>query len=77
MADKKNKTKKKTKEQRPVVEIKGLRVKYDKVVLKKIDWKINRGEQWVLLGSNGSGKDDVTDVNGWIRDSDQGRSYCW
>ena len=56
MADKKNKTKKKTKEQRPVVEIKGLRVKYDKVVLKKIDWKINRGEQWVLLGSNGSGK---------------------
>ena len=33
---------KKTKEQRPVVEIKSLRVKYDKVVLKKIDWKINR-----------------------------------
>ena len=56
MADKKKKKKNKAKVVKPVVEIKGLTVKYDKVVLKKIDWKIRRGEQWVLLGSNGSGK---------------------
>ena len=40
MADKKKKKKNKAKVVRPVVEIKGLTVKYDKVVLKKIDWKI-------------------------------------
>lgn len=56
MAEKKSKKKKKNKEPKPVVEIKGLTVRYDKVVLKKVDWKIQRGEQWVLLGSNGSGK---------------------
>ncbi|MBB21781.1 MAG: ABC transporter [Roseibacillus sp.] len=56
MVEKKSKKKKKNKEPKPVVEIKDLTVKYDKIVLKKVDWKIQRGEQWVLLGSNGSGK---------------------
>ena len=56
MAEKKSKKKKKNKEPKPVVEIKDLTVRYDKIVLKKVDWKIQRGEQWVLLGSNGSGK---------------------
>ena len=56
MVEKKSKKKKKNKEPKPVVEIKDLTVRYDKIVLKKVDWKIQRGEQWVLLGSNGSGK---------------------
>ncbi|KXU35583.1 ABC transporter [Cephaloticoccus primus] len=26
------------------------------VILKQIDWRVNRGENWVILGANGSGK---------------------
>ena len=28
----------------------------DKLILNKINWQVNRGEQWVLLGPNGAGK---------------------
>ncbi len=56
MGAKKSKKDKSKKKPKPVVEIKGLTVRYDRVVLRKISWKIERGEQWVLLGSNGSGK---------------------
>jgi len=41
---------------KPVVEIKKLTVRFDRVVLRKISWKIEKGQQWVLLGANGSGK---------------------
>ena len=56
MGAKKSKKEKTKKKPNPVVEIKGLTVRYDRVVLRKISWKIEKGAQWVLLGSNGSGK---------------------
>ncbi len=40
-----------------IVELHNVSVKYgDKVVLKDINWKVDRGEKWLLQGHNGSGK---------------------
>jgi len=41
----------------PVVEMRDLKIQYgDQVILKNLNWKINRGERWALTGRNGSGK---------------------
>lgn len=40
----------------PTIEISGLRVERDIVILEGIDWRVERGEHWVVLGANGSGK---------------------
>ncbi len=41
----------------PVLEIRGLRVERGRtVILRSIDWRIDRGKHWVILGANGSGK---------------------
>ncbi len=41
----------------PVLEMKDLKIQYgDQVILKNLNWKINRGERWALTGRNGSGK---------------------
>lgn len=50
------KSKKKAKPPKPVVEMRKLTVRFDRVVVRKLNWKIKKGEQWVLLGANGSGK---------------------
>jgi iron complex transport system ATP-binding protein len=42
--------------QPPVVAIDGLIVERDAPILKSIDWRVARGEHWVILGANGSGK---------------------
>jgi iron complex transport system ATP-binding protein len=39
-----------------VIEIAGLRVERETVILDGIDWTVRRGEHWVILGANGSGK---------------------
>ena len=45
------------KETEPVVEMHNLKIQYgNTVILKNLNWKINRGERWALTGSNGSGK---------------------
>src|SRR6185503_2395042 len=42
---------------KPVLEVKGLRVERGRTtILRRIDWRIERGEHWVVLGANGSGK---------------------
>ncbi|HKV55152.1 MAG TPA: ATP-binding cassette domain-containing protein [Candidatus Binataceae bacterium] len=33
-----------------------LRVERDAVILESIDWKVERGQHWAILGANGSGK---------------------
>jgi molybdate transport system ATP-binding protein len=44
-------------EMEPVLEMRDLKIQYgDQVILKNLNWKINRGERWALTGRNGSGK---------------------
>lgn len=40
----------------PVIDIHGLRVERESVILERIDWRVEAGEHWVILGANGSGK---------------------
>jgi iron complex transport system ATP-binding protein len=40
----------------PVIQVSQLRVERDAVILDSIDWTVDRGEHWVILGANGSGK---------------------
>src|SRR5215475_10382113 len=40
----------------PVIEVTGLMVERDAPILRSIDWRVERGEHWVVLGANGSGK---------------------
>ena len=39
-----------------VIDIQGLRVEREAVILECIDWRVEAGEHWVILGANGSGK---------------------
>jgi iron complex transport system ATP-binding protein len=39
-----------------VIDIRGLRVERESVILAKIDWRVEAGQHWVILGANGSGK---------------------
>ncbi|MEI8290052.1 MAG: ABC transporter ATP-binding protein [Verrucomicrobiota bacterium] len=48
---------KKSKSPRPVLSVSGLRVERDGIViLRDVNWRVERGEHWVILGANGSGK---------------------
>ena len=40
----------------PLIEIRNLSLKREKPILKNIDWQVQSGEHWVILGANGSGK---------------------
>lgn len=40
----------------PVIAVAQLRVERDAPILNGIDWTVARGEHWVILGANGSGK---------------------
>jgi iron complex transport system ATP-binding protein len=45
------------KTQRPILEISGLRIQRGAtVILDGISWRVERGQHWVILGANGSGK---------------------
>jgi iron complex transport system ATP-binding protein len=41
---------------RPIFEVRKLRVEREAVILHEIDWRVERGQHWVILGANGSGK---------------------
>jgi len=42
---------------RPVLEVSGLRVRRGDVeILRDVSWRVERGQHWVILGANGSGK---------------------
>ena len=40
----------------PVIAVSRLRVERDALILGGIDWTVERGQHWVILGANGSGK---------------------
>jgi iron complex transport system ATP-binding protein len=45
------------KQTRPILEIAGLRIQRGPtVILYDISWRVERGQHWVILGANGSGK---------------------
>src|ERR1700723_1564170 len=39
-----------------VIEVNALRVEREDVIVESIDWRVERGEHWAILGANGSGK---------------------
>ncbi len=42
---------------RPLLEIDTLSIRRDGTqILREVDWSVRRGEHWVILGPNGSGK---------------------
>ena len=42
---------------KPVLEISGLKIRRNGVkILDGVDWRVERGQHWVILGANGSGK---------------------
>jgi iron complex transport system ATP-binding protein len=45
-----------------VIEINGLRVERDAPILQGIDWRVEPGQHWVILGANGSGKTSLLSV---------------
>lgn len=47
---------------KPVIEISGLRVERENVILERIDWRVEPGQHWVILGANGSGKTSLLSV---------------
>lgn len=41
----------------PILNVRGLRIERDSVViLDDVSWRVERGQHWVILGANGSGK---------------------
>jgi iron complex transport system ATP-binding protein len=42
--------------QKPIFEVEKLRVERDAVILHEVNWRVERGQHWVILGANGSGK---------------------
>ena len=42
---------------KPILEVSSLRIRRgDTVILNDVTWRVERGEHWVILGANGSGK---------------------
>ena len=42
---------------KPILEVSSLRIQRgDTVILNDVTWRVERGEHWVVLGANGSGK---------------------
>jgi iron complex transport system ATP-binding protein len=40
----------------PVIEVSALTVERDAPILRGIEWRVERGQHWAILGANGSGK---------------------
>src|ERR1700722_4994278 len=45
-----------------VIEVTGVRIEREAVILQSIDWRVERGEHWAILGANGSGKTSLLRV---------------
>jgi iron complex transport system ATP-binding protein len=46
----------------PVIEVAGLSVKRDVTILRSINWRVEAGDNWAILGANGSGKTSLLSV---------------
>jgi iron complex transport system ATP-binding protein len=50
------------KSDRTVIEVSALRVEREAVIIRRIDWRVARGQNWAILGANGSGKTSLLRV---------------
>src|SRR6266478_6380654 len=41
---------------RVVIEVNGLRIEREATIIERVEWRVERGENWAILGANGSGK---------------------
>ncbi|MCE0498454.1 MAG: ATP-binding cassette domain-containing protein [Methylacidiphilales bacterium] len=41
---------------KPIFEVEKLRVEREAVVLREVNWRVEQGQHWAILGANGSGK---------------------
>jgi iron complex transport system ATP-binding protein len=46
----------------PIIEVARLRVDRDALILDSVDWRVEAGQHWVILGANGSGKTSLLSV---------------
>jgi iron complex transport system ATP-binding protein len=54
-------------EKPPVFEVRHLRIERDAVILRNLDWRVEAGQHWVVLGANGSGKTSLLSaVTGYL-----------
>lgn len=46
----------------PLIHVENLRVERERIILHHINWTMRQGENWVILGANGSGKTSLLKV---------------
>jgi iron complex transport system ATP-binding protein len=58
--------------QRPVLSVEQLRIRRgDTEILRAVSWRVERGEHWVILGANGSGKTSLLSaLTGYLTPTD-------
>ena len=58
----------------PILEVRDLFIRRDRtVILNHVNWRVNRGENWVILGANGSGKTSLLrSITGYLAPTDGG-----
>jgi iron complex transport system ATP-binding protein len=39
-----------------VIEVNAMRIEREATIIERVDWRVERGENWAVLGANGSGK---------------------
>jgi len=61
----------------PIIDIQHLYVERERVILRDVSWTVRRGENWVILGANGSGKSSLLSVlNGYFAETAGVVSIC-
>lgn len=61
------------KRRKPIFEVEKLRIERDAVILHEINWRVESGQHWVILGANGSGKTSLLSaLTGYLMPSSGG-----
>ena len=55
----------------------GLSVERDGMILRDLDWSVQKGEHWVLIGANGSGKSTLLNVFNAFMTPTEGRLFAF
>lgn len=59
------------KKKKTIFEVEKLRVEREAVILHEVNWRVEAGQHWVILGANGSGKTSLlSTVTGYLMPSD-------